>query len=221
MLDESDENLNCSLKCEKGELPCSDNVCLPISKFCNKVHECANDEKNCDDRMPCKKLNCNYDCSITFSGPKCYCPKNQQVVNQTECEDFNECTSRNEVCDQLCENLPNTFKCKCIEGYEWLNKKCYANNNQSATNSLFIVLLSAKELVKLVLPRDQNIDIETNKGVGIQLLQLRSPISMDINYQNETACVLENSEITCYNSSNFQNKWVLPVPDLFPNLDSK
>lgn len=155
---------------------------------------------------------------MTVIGPKCYCPENQQVVNETECEDFNECTDKDEACDQLCENLPNTFKCKCIEGYERLNKNCYASTNNSTDISLELFLLTTKELVKIVLTRDQNMDIN---DVKTQILNLQSPISMDINQRNGSACVLENAKITCYNTSNFLDKWVQPAPDLFPNLECK
>lgn len=123
-MDDSDETENCTKSCPDNELLCSNTLCLPISKFCDGVQQCVNDEIDCEHQEPCKKLNCDFDCKITPLGPRCYCPEGQKVVNSTKCEDEDECAAEKEVCDQICENLVNTYKCSCASGFERKNNRC-------------------------------------------------------------------------------------------------
>lgn len=44
---------------------------------------------------------------------------------------------------------------------------------------------------------------------------------IEISVTNNTICVLERSEIFCYNVSNFEQKWKLPHPEFFPINESK
>lgn len=130
LLDDSDENQNCTKSCEKNEELCSNGECLAIEKFCNGIRDCSNDESNCKDQTPCQKLKCDYDCKITPQGPKCYCPSGQQVINDTKCVDLDECQLKKEICDQNCDNLINTYKCSCVAGYERINKRCIGINSK-------------------------------------------------------------------------------------------
>jgi hypothetical protein len=39
-----------------------------------------------------------------------------------ECQDDNECESFDDNCDpdlSTCENIPGSFECKCVDGYEF------------------------------------------------------------------------------------------------------
>lgn len=52
-----------------------------------------------------------------------------------------------------------------------------------------------------------------------QELMLKAPVSLEIDFSNKTACVLDDFEISCYNSSNLLQKWKLPSPDFFQSFE--
>lgn len=137
LLDTSDEDSsqNCTKKCPVNKLPCSNGVCLHISKFCDGHIDCPNDEFSCADRSPCKNLKCDYDCKVTPHGPQCFCPAGQDIVNATKCVVQKECVDDvlddGEVCDQQCINIKGKNKCSCAPGYERVNSRCLGVNGKS------------------------------------------------------------------------------------------
>lgn len=133
LLDPSDEesSQNCEKKCPVNKLPCSNGICLHISKFCDGHVECPNDELFCTDKTSCKNLKCEYDCKPTPYGPKCFCPPNHEIVNSTKCVLQKTCTEDSvdgELCDQICTSIKGKNKCMCVNGYERINHKCYGTN---------------------------------------------------------------------------------------------
>lgn len=139
-LDVSDEesSRNCTIKCPGDKLPCSNGICLPISKFCDGVIDCPDDEFYCTaDKSACKSLKCDYECKITPHGPHCFCPKGQEVVNSTRCVVSPKCTedsTTGEVCDQQCINVQGENRCSCISGYERINSRCLGINCKCLNN---------------------------------------------------------------------------------------
>jgi low-density lipoprotein receptor-related protein 1 (alpha-2-macroglobulin receptor) len=134
LLDDSDENQNCTKQCPINTLPCSNGVCIHISKFCDGHVDCQNDEAFCTDKTLCKNLKCDYECKTTPHGPQCYCPPNQSIINGTKCIVQKECIENisedGDVCDQLCMNSNGRNKCLCVNGYEQINHKCYGINGK-------------------------------------------------------------------------------------------
>lgn len=137
LLDPSDEDSsqNCTAKkCPVNKLPCSNGVCLHISKFCDGQVDCPNDEFSCADRSVCKTLKCDYDCKVTPHGPQCFCPQGQDIVNTTKCVVQKECVEDvledGEVCDQQCINIKGKNKCSCAPGYERINNRCFGVNGK-------------------------------------------------------------------------------------------
>lgn len=135
LLDPSDEEsaLNCTKKCSSNKLPCSNGICLHVSKFCDGRADCQNDELGCNDKTECKKLKCDYDCRITPFGPRCYCPPNQEIVNGTRCVVQKTCSENEmegEPCDQICSIVKGRNKCSCANGYERMNQKCHGINRK-------------------------------------------------------------------------------------------
>jgi Low-density lipoprotein receptor domain class A len=145
-LDPSDEeaSLNCTIKCPKNKLPCTNGVCLHISKFCDGQIDCANDEFSCSDVLPCKSLKCDYDCKITPHGPQCFCPAGQDVVNSTKCVARKECAEdmldEGEACDQQCINANEKNQCSCVPGYERVSSRCFGVNCKSFQSSFLLLL---------------------------------------------------------------------------------
>jgi low-density lipoprotein receptor-related protein 1 (alpha-2-macroglobulin receptor) len=136
IIDISDE-LNCTKKCSDDEIPCSNGVCLSISKFCDKHVDCTNDEdlSICNESQ-CKTLKCDYDCRMTPQGPKCFCPPNQITENITKCAHPKKC--RENSCDQIC-NINNNGEeiCSCHFGYSKEGRKCVSIDSEY----YFIILL--------------------------------------------------------------------------------
>lgn len=84
--------------------------------------------------------------------------------------------------------------------------------------SLFI--LNPEEIHKIILPskrKSDSFEIEISPRIKpMQVLKLKNLITMEVNFQNNTLCVMENFDIFCYNVSNFLDKWKLPTPDIMP-----
>lgn len=91
----------------------------------------------------------------------------------------------------------------------------------SEPKALFV--LTSNDMYRIILPKHRNNTAEdlSSPVTLTEVLKLKNPISMELDFNNHSVCVLENSEIICYNTSNFLQKWNLPSPDLFPNLECK
>lgn len=135
LLDTSDEGSpNCTQKCSKNKLPCSNSVCLPIAKFCDGNYDCQDDETHCSNSSLCKTLKCDYDCKMTPHGPRCFCPVGQEIEDGTKCVPYDQCKAENleegDICDQECINLETSYKCGCSQGYERFEDQCYGINSK-------------------------------------------------------------------------------------------
>ncbi|KAG5677308.1 hypothetical protein PVAND_007077 [Polypedilum vanderplanki] len=218
LLDPSDENVNCIKKCPVNQVSCSNGICLHISKFCDGHSDCQDDELFCGNKASCKNLKCEYACKSTPHGPKCFCPPNQDIVNETKCVAQKACKedeNDGEICDQLCSIVKNRNKCICAPGYERSNQKCYGINSPITEPTLLFVL-TPQEIYKIILPSDRNNSENTSPVTLTQVLKLKNLITMEVNFSNHTVCVLEDYEIFCYNVSNFMDKWKMPNPDFLP-----
>ena len=133
ILDKSDEDQNCTKICPENMLPCSDDTCIHISKFCNGYEDCFNDEEDafCIDRSEelCKNLQCEYRCNLTPYGPKCYCPQGK-ILSGTKCVVQRDCFADGDICDQNCVYGKTISRCACEKGYERVNNKCYGINGE-------------------------------------------------------------------------------------------
>lgn len=84
-----------------------------------------------------------------------------------------------------------------------------------ATAPTLLFVLTSKKLLRIEMPKERTRKIiSTAKVTHNQML--KAPVSLEIDFSNKTACVLDDFEIFCYNSSNLHQKWKLPSPDIFP-----
>lgn len=137
-IDRSDEEQNCTVKCKPNEMVCSNGKCLAISKFCDGHVDCSNDENSCAENL-CKNLKCDYDCRMTPSGAKCFCPAGQMPENITKCAPLKSCSD--DACDQLCSIINGAEQCSCVAGYARIMTKCVASKFFSALQSTTTISL--------------------------------------------------------------------------------
>ncbi|XP_063697289.1 low-density lipoprotein receptor isoform X3 [Culicoides brevitarsis] len=123
--DGSDE-VNCTLptpaKCnQKTEFDCGGGMCIPLSKVCDGHTDCPHFQDEPSDKCnknECLVQNggCEHSCVDTPAGYYCECRDGYKLVNNTKCEDINECEDPGS-CSQLCINEIGAFKCECGAGY--------------------------------------------------------------------------------------------------------
>lgn len=89
-----------------------------------------------------------------------------------------------------------------------------------ATAPTLLFVLTAKKLSRIEMPKERTRKIISTAKVT-QDLPLKAPVSLEIDFLNNTACVLDELEIFCYNSSNLLQKWKLPSPGMFPAFECK
>ena len=71
-------------------------TCIDTELFCNHNVDCPDNSDEgpfCKQAPSCAKLGCEYKCSVTWRGPKCYCKPGSQPDPsvKTKCIDEDEC----------------------------------------------------------------------------------------------------------------------------------
>nr|XP_034837843.1 very low-density lipoprotein receptor-like [Maniola hyperantus] len=112
---------NCTrLECDKTEFDCGSGVCIPLSKVCDEHSDCPNSADESDrcriDECAQNNGGCTQKCIDMPVGYHCDCEKGYKLINNTSCEDIDECLDPG-VCSQICINENGTFKCECHSGY--------------------------------------------------------------------------------------------------------
>ena len=75
------------------------------SELCNDINECEN------------STICGGNCTNLLVSYKCICDQGFYNLNQTFCEDVDECASANGNCAHNCTNEPGSHECSCLPGY--------------------------------------------------------------------------------------------------------
>ncbi|RUS81825.1 hypothetical protein EGW08_010417, partial [Elysia chlorotica] len=100
--------------------------------------------------------------------------------------DFNECSSWG-FCDQICENLPGSFKCSCHVGYTMDNNNvCRAHNSQD----MALIVSTSMELV--VMDKDGN---QTRKVLDGDI------VGVDVDSVDELVYYINNTDKQVYTVS--------------------
>ncbi|XP_056305586.1 prolow-density lipoprotein receptor-related protein 1-like [Danio aesculapii] len=126
----------------------------------------------------CSIMDCQYNCSVTMSGPKCYCKNGYEVGEDGKtCKDFNECAVYG-TCSQMCTNSEGSYTCSCVEGYlpQLDNRSCKAKNDP------------VDRLPFLLIANSQNIQATSLSGANPITINDKQTTTMDFIYAQETVC---------------------------------
>ncbi|KAK3082618.1 hypothetical protein FSP39_000605 [Pinctada imbricata] len=222
--DGSDEGINCITNLDKNlYIPCPPNYercpreqqCIPIAKFCDNSEDCpkGGDELKCNTNYTnnnCESLQCEFNCTKTKDGPRCYCPEGKRP-NGTICSDFDECEYRDFFCDQLCSkpnDLSKPYMCECVDGYRLAddNKTCLANNVPKRDDATL-----------LIADFDRLLYIHLNGKPYKPLINVIGEYitSVDYNHRNQTICWIsfsrssKRSEMRCRKVGDSSQIWTL------------
>uniref|UniRef100_A0A8C1QPB5 Low density lipoprotein receptor-related protein 1Ab n=1 Tax=Cyprinus carpio TaxID=7962 RepID=A0A8C1QPB5_CYPCA len=170
-------------QCPPNEFECrGTDVCIHLSKLCDGVPDCTDgrDEgPHCREYAHnCTIMGCQYNCSVTLSGPKCYCRSGYEVGEDGKrCKDFNECAVYG-TCSQTCTNTDGSYTCSCVEGYlpQPDNRSCKAKNDPVDRHPYLLIANS------------QNIQATSLSGANPISINTKQTTAMDFIYAQETVC---------------------------------
>uniref|UniRef100_A0A671R1W9 Low-density lipoprotein receptor-related protein 1-like n=1 Tax=Sinocyclocheilus anshuiensis TaxID=1608454 RepID=A0A671R1W9_9TELE len=170
-------------QCPPNEFECrGTDVCIHLSKLCDGIPDCSDgrDEgPHCREYAHnCTIMGCQYNCSVTLSGPKCYCRNGYEVGEDGKrCKDFNECAVYG-TCSQTCTNTDGSYTCSCVEGYlpQPDNRSCKAKNDPVDRHPYLFIANS------------QNIQATSLSGANPISINTKQTTAMDFIYAQETVC---------------------------------
>ncbi|XP_049880284.1 low-density lipoprotein receptor-related protein 1 [Pectinophora gossypiella] len=215
-------------KCPGNEARCATPIagqftCVAVSRFCDGVRDCldGSDEWDiCDNftQTQCAPLGCKEGCKPTHEGLACYC-KTGFEPNDGKCVDTDECV-REEACSQSCHNTVGSFQCACVAGYVMQpdGKTCLAvNEPQNVPASLIVATQTdLRHVWHGPHPTHPNDHRHSIPALGVR--------AVDYLYANGTVCYVHHnmskSGITCVKADDFSQRTLLPIPALFPDVNS-
>uniref|UniRef100_K1QFX2 Low-density lipoprotein receptor-related protein 1B n=1 Tax=Magallana gigas TaxID=29159 RepID=K1QFX2_MAGGI len=148
------ETLSPYVSCNPNYERCpGEEVCIPLSKFCDKKKDCylGGDEASCNvtfRTLPsCDTLNCEDNCTKTIKGPKCYCDSDKFTMvseQNNTCIKYNPCDYHEGICDQKCSfnNTTNKVTCSCVSGYGSDGNQCFPLDGALTGKTYFWVAAS-------------------------------------------------------------------------------
>ncbi|KAG8126430.1 hypothetical protein E2320_021743 [Naja naja] len=114
--------------------PCVQNCINTYGSFlcrCDPGYELETDGISCTDMDECSfsEFLCQHECINQPGSYYCFCPSGYVLVEDTRCQDVNECEVGNHTCNvqQTCFNVQGGFKCldpvRCEDPYIRINEK--------------------------------------------------------------------------------------------------
>ena len=86
---------------------------------CTYPVELSTNQFTCPDIDECQNSSiCQGNCINTPGSYKCDCNEGLYNVNETFCDDINECVSSNGNCTHNCTNNIGSYECSCVTGYK-------------------------------------------------------------------------------------------------------
>ncbi|XP_013089349.2 low-density lipoprotein receptor-related protein 2-like isoform X2 [Biomphalaria glabrata] len=147
-----DGHLDCTDHSDEAHCNGSNKMCWqdPYAVKCDNLSKCISSNLTCDGHahcldatdehnncsILCKALNCEHHCGIRSEVVECFCRQGFETSanNKSTCVDIDECNLTNYYgCSQICDNVPGSFVCSCLTGYEKINNtKCSAKGAEPA-----------------------------------------------------------------------------------------
>ncbi|XP_041974246.1 low-density lipoprotein receptor-related protein 1 [Aricia agestis] len=194
-------------------------ACVPVARFCDGVRHCldGSDEWDiCDNftEKQCPEHGCDA-CRPTHEGIACYCQQGYEYKNGT-CVDSDECTWEG-ACSQRCENSAGSYRCGCAAGYTLAadGHACAAVNDPVGAPASLLVVTQAS--VQRLWP-------DSRPPPGNHSLPALNVRAIDFHYTNRTVCYIHHNMsragLVCVQADDFSRRTLLPMPNLFPDLDS-
>nr|XP_022909737.1 low-density lipoprotein receptor-related protein 1 isoform X1 [Onthophagus taurus] len=219
-MDNSDEeDCNKNIPCPWNHAKCgpSSNQCIPLTSFCDGVRDCENDADELDfcETSVCDTAQCVHGCKPTFEGPMCYCLEGYRPGGDgTICIDADECELGN-TCEQICINSIGSYQCRCVSGYKMENGSCIGLN--VPIDEPTSILFSTLNTIQRITPDGRNWSIFSR-------LNLLNSHGLEFSHRNRSIYYIHHnmseSTFMAVNVDNFTERWPLPKPVVFDNLDS-
>lgn len=214
-------------KCPPNEARCATPVdgafkCIPIKHFCDNTPHCPDNSDewdicdNSNSSVSCDSLKCKVGCRPTHEGAMCYCEDGLEAHGD-QCTDTNECLLDG-TCEQLCNNTEQSFKCACAAGYTLQKdgRRCLPDSSFPAARLLIVT----RNDIRMTIANDTTSHNNNNNNT-IKALDVRA---IDIDYQNGSVCYVHHnmsrSRIMCLQANDFSQRTELPMPSLFPDVNS-
>ena len=160
----------------------------------------------------CDRLDCSFACRMSWLGPRCYCPVGKQPTG-ARCVDANECAVEG-TCDQLCTDLPGTYKCGCVPGYKFVPPSSCVALNSPISQPPSLLVSTSDSIQSIMLTGDLVTQLRTMDSYAI-----------DFNHRNESICWISHSSnagaarpsssLQCTNIQ-MNHGWSYPSPDILP-----
>ncbi|ETN83365.1 Low-density lipoprotein receptor domain class A, partial [Necator americanus] len=156
-------------------------ICVKYKDLClERGHNDCGDDITCAKNLSiCTEKSDYCDCHKSYAKNVriCHCRAGFRAVNE-KCEDINECEQPG-TCDQICENTPGSYVCRCHHGYKLSrSQNSTVPNRCRALGGDPLLLLSNRATIR-------QFDLVTN--VHIPLIQSPgSAVAMDFHLENGT-----------------------------------
>ena len=180
--DEDPELCSNNSTCPAGHTACRDMSCISTLHHCDNIIQCLDnsDEGPFCDLLDCANSNCSYGCRMTWQGPRCICPAGKHPAGSI-CLDANECTVEG-TCDQLCTDVPGSYKCGCVPGYQFEPPSSCIAINEPFDQPPSLLVSTTDTL--------QNMDMD---GTVFNKLSALDAYAVDFNHRNQSFCWISHS----------------------------
>uniref|UniRef100_UPI00358F448E fibulin-1-like isoform X1 n=2 Tax=Myxine glutinosa TaxID=7769 RepID=UPI00358F448E len=172
---------------------------------CSPGFQLAPDRRNCNDVNECEESPCSHECVNIHGSFQCFCHRGylKSDVNNTMCEDIDECALPGKLCSYRCINVQGSYECTCSHaGYTLTSDgrtcvdvdECQAGSINCSSGSSCFNIPGEYRCLSYPCPRNyrrssptrcertscSNVDECSNRPVRITYYQLSFPTSVPV-----------------------------------------